>query len=262
LKKEGSIGVFDSGLGGISVLSDIHKSMPNESLIYYGDSLNAPYGIKSKSEVYELSKRVCNTLLEKNCKAVVIACNTATSAAVTKLREEFSIPIIGMEPAVKPALEKVQGKVLVLATEMTLREDKFNFLIHKIDSNDRVIKFPAPMLVTLVENHFQDPTLVEKTIGDLFRNINENIEAVVLGCTHFIFLRDVIQSYFGNHIKVIDGNFGTVTQLRRQLEKHNLCSEALDDGKIEIYNSRGDEYIQKSWEMLTYFKSGVVRDGK
>jgi glutamate racemase len=133
LNKNSSIGVFDSGLGGLSVLATLQKLLPNESYIYVGDSKNAPYGTKSKEEVLELSRQICNQLVSLDVKAIVIACNTATSAAVNQLREEYDIPIIGMEPAVKPALRQSKGKVAVLATEMTLKEEKFQKLIESLE---------------------------------------------------------------------------------------------------------------------------------
>ena len=134
LNRQSRIGIFDSGLGGISVLYEIHKLLPNESIVYYGDSGNAPYGVKSKEVVYELSKNICDYLIEnEGVKAIVIACNTATSAAVDKLRGQYNIPIIGMEPAIKPAIVGTKGAIVVLATEMTLKEEKFNNLLHSFE---------------------------------------------------------------------------------------------------------------------------------
>lgn len=253
MDRHGKIGIFDSGLGGISVLAEVHKLMPNESLIYFGDSLNAPYGIKTKEEVYKLSKVICDQFVGMGCKAIVIACNTATSAAVNRLRQEFEIPIIGMEPAIKPALLKTEGKVLVLATEMTLKEDKFKFLLNKIDQEDRIIKWPAPRLVTLVENDFENTQVIDETIKELFSTLNEPIKALVLGCTHFIFLKKQIAQYFGAEVAIIDGNLGTSIHLKRQLEERGLEALTQNDPSIEILNSKGEAFVEKSQKMLSFF---------
>ena len=180
------IGVFDSGLGGLSVLKTIHEVLPYENLVYYGDSLHAPYGVKSKEEVFLLSKVICDYFVELGCKAIVIACNTATSAAVTRLRALFDIPIIGMEPAVKPAFTQTEGQVAVLATEMTLKEEKFNALIRELNADQRISKFPAPEWVTCVENYFADHEYVQNCVNTFLDEHLKNAETLVLGCTHYI----------------------------------------------------------------------------
>ena len=148
-----AIGVFDSGLGGISVLRDLKKLMPNEDFIYFGDSAYAPYGIKTKDEITKRCVEIIDFFIEKGVKAVVIACNTATSAAIKELRETYNITIIGIEPAIKPAVEsKKQGKIIIMATTMTLAEKKFNNLMDKYKDEREIIKLPAPGLVEFVES--------------------------------------------------------------------------------------------------------------
>ncbi|MDN5300166.1 MAG: glutamate racemase [Clostridiales bacterium] len=252
VKASGRIGIFDSGLGGLSVMAAIHQLMPNESLLYYGDSKNAPYGIKTKEAVYDRSKAICDLLIEEGCKAIVIACNTATSAAVTKLRETLSVPIIGMEPAIKPALSMTEGKVLVLATAMTLKEDKFNQLVLDMSAESQILRWPAPDLVTLVENDFDNEKLVAETVSKCFATLTEAPKAVVLGCTHFVFLKKEIEAYFNHEAVVIDGNLGTAQQLKRQLEKRNLCIEGIKEGTLEIRNSFGEAFEEKSKCMLSH----------
>jgi len=255
------IGVFDSGLGGLSVLYEIHKSLPNENLIYVGDSLNAPYGTRSKEEVFKLAKTICDYFISKNCKAIVIACNTATSAAVIKLRELYDIPIIGMEPAIKPALELSKGNILVMATEMTLTESKFSNLMMTISGSERITKWPAPSLVPLVENHFDNAQMKMETLRDCLSGIKETPEAIVLGCTHFIFLKKEIQQLFFQKVRIVDGNKGTVQQLIRQLETFNCLNRQNKVGSIEIENSKGDAYVKKSWKMLSYLEKGCNDHG-
>lgn len=153
--KYNPIGFFDSGLGGISVLKESIKLLPNENFIYFGDSINAPYGSKSIEEIRELTNKAIEFLISKNVKAIVIACNTATSASVNELRDKYSkdIPILGIEPALKPAsLSNKKGSIVVMATERTLSEKKFFDLMDKVAKQRDVIKLPCPSLVKFVEN--------------------------------------------------------------------------------------------------------------
>lgn len=219
------IGVFDSGLGGVSVVYTIHQMMPLESIVYIGDSVNAPYGTKSPEAVFEHSKAVCDRLVSEGVKAIVIACNTATSAAAERLRGLYDIPIIGMEPAVKPALKASEGTVLVLATEMTLREKKFQNLLASLKDSERVVKCPAPDLVTLVETQLSEKRLIRKTVAQYLDAFPEP-DAIVLGCTHFIFLKQVIAAYYDGRVPIFDGNLGTARQLQKQLKQRNLLIES------------------------------------
>lgn len=254
MDKFSKIGVFDSGLGGLSVLHTIRQIMPNESLIYIGDSKNAPYGIKEKSEVLSLSKQVCNTLIENDVKAIVIACNTATSAAVNELRSAYDIPIIGMEPAIKPALRQTDGKVLVLATEMTLKEEKFQQLLDSLEEGYRVIKWPAPEWVELVENHMSDTIRVRSEVEELLSKVTEKVDAVVLGCTHFIFLKPLIRAYYNNKVEIFDGNMGTALQLKNLLESNHCLNDQIDVGSINIINTKSDVFVEKSYEMFDWLE--------
>ncbi|MBS7527135.1 glutamate racemase [Fusibacter paucivorans] len=264
MKAHGRIGIFDSGLGGLSVMAAIHQLMPNESLLYYGDSKNAPYGIKTKEAVYDRSKEICDLFIAEGCKAIVIACNTATSAAVTKLREVMPVPIIGMEPAIRPALRMTKGKVLVLATAMTLKEDKFNLLVQDMSAESRILRWPAPDLVTLVENDFDNENLVTEAVSKCFASLKdtEKPDAVVLGCTHFVFLKREIETYFNHEAVVIDGNFGTAQQLKRQLEIKNLCVNDEEVGTLEIRNSFGEAFEKKSKDMLSHLLKEARHHGE
>lgn len=254
LDKFSKIGVFDSGLGGLSVLHTIRQIMPNESLIYIGDSGNAPYGTKEKSEVLNLSKKVCDILVSKDVKAIVIACNTATSAAVNELRRAYDIPIIGMEPAIKPALRQTEGKVLVLATEMTLKEEKFQQLVDSLEEGYRIIKMPAPEWVGLVENHMSESDYVKKEVEGFLDKVTDKIDAVVLGCTHFIFLKSYIKAYYKEQVEIFDGNMGTALQLKNLLESHKWLNDKSEVGSIEIINTKSDVFVEKSYEMFDWLE--------
>jgi len=254
-----AIGVFDSGMGGISVLASLITSMPYEKFIYYGDSLHAPYGIKSVEEVINLSISVCDLLISKGVKAIVVACNTATSAAIKVLREKYNIPIIGMEPAIKPAIEVARDKkVLVMATPITLKEKKFYELTKRLAIEDKIIKLPAPELVEIVESGNIEGTIPEAQIKEYFSNLNlEEIGSVVLGCTHFVFLSEVIKNFLGPHIYLIDGNMGTAKHLKNiLLSKSLLRTTSSKNGNIEIFNSSDDEMIMGLSRFLLDYSLG------
>ncbi len=238
-----TIGVFDSGLGGLSVVKEIKKLMPNEHIIYFGDSANAPYGTKSTDEVLELSRAVAKKLQSFEVKAIVVACNTASSAAGKALRKELDIPIILMEPALKPAVKACpEGKILVLATAVTLREKKFQKLLARFQ-HANITLLPAGELVEIVESQQFEQT--QATLENL--SPTKDYDAVVLGCTHYVFLKEQIQQYF-KAATIFDGNLGTAKQLQSRLAKADLLSDN-NSGKIEILNSNS-AMLKRSHELL------------
>lgn len=253
--KEKAIGVFDSGLGGISVLRELRKSMPNEKFIYYGDSANAPYGTKTKEEIIERCEKIIEFFLKEGVKAIVIACNTATSAAANILREKYDyLPIIGMEPALKVAADgKSDNTIVVMATPLTLREEKFNNLMSQYNHNNRVIKMPCPQLVNIVENDLlDDEEIVENQIKDYYKDLDmDKINSVVLGCTHFVFYKDYMKKILNNNINIVDGNLGTTNHLKETLRERNELRSENKEGSITILNSSKDEkFIRLSVKLL------------
>lgn len=253
--KDKAIGVFDSGLGGISVLKDLVQSMPNERFIYFGDSANAPYGIKTKEEITQRCVEIIDFFLEKGVKAIVIACNTATSAAANILREKYlHIPIIGMEPALKVAAEgQNKNTIVVMATPLTLKEDKFNNLMSKYDDNNTVIKMPCPELVNIVENDLlDDKEVVHNQLKYYYKDLNmDKIDSVVLGCTHFVFYREYMESLLNESINIVDGNLGTTNHLKEILREGNELRDNDEEGSVEIYNSSNDKrFIKLSQKLL------------
>lgn len=244
------VGIFDSGMGGISVLKEAKKILPGESFIYFGDGANIPYGTKSVDELILLSDTICEMFIEKySVKAIVIACNTATSAAVRTLRKKYDIPIIGMEPALKPAVKAHYGGMVgVLATPVTLREDKFKRLSSLYNETTTVVNLPAPNLVELVERGIVEGPEAIKEIEIALGNHKSKVDALVLGCTHFVFLRRAIQELFGDSVEVYDGNSGTIRNLRNTLKARNLLSNC-EDGSIIILNSGGNQLVDQSWTL-------------
>lgn len=246
LKKENPIAVFDSGMGGISVLRELVKVLPGEDFIYYGDSANAPYGTKKLEEVRELTCTHAHNLFEEGAKGLVVACNTATSAAVRVLREQYpDIPIVGIEPAVKPAVESGKHpRVLVMATPMTIREEKFHKLMDRYTSDAEIIPLACPGLMNFVERGDLDGEDLQKYLTELLFEFQEHkVDAVVLGCTHYPFVKAMIQKTLGDEVQLFDGGAGTAREMKRRLMEAGLLNEREQGGQIEFRNSLPD--VQK-----------------
>lgn len=253
------IGIFDSGMGGLTVLKTALDILPNEDFVYLGDSNNAPYGIKSKEKVIELSDNICEMFINKyDVKAIVIACNTATSVAVDILRKKYNIPIIGMEPAIKPAIENNNGgKIVVLATEMTLKEKKFNDLITQYNQNNIITKVPCTKLVEIVENIDFNEIRLNHIIDECLENV-DNIESIVLGCTHFIFIKEFLKKKFNKKISIYDGNEGTIINLKNILEDKKLRNTINNHGKIKIINSADSNTLNRSKKLFNKYIEGSL----
>lgn len=237
------IGFFDSGVGGISVLKTAYEQMPKENYIYYGDSANAPYGERTESDIKALSLAAGEFLFSKGVKAIVMACNTATSAAVKMMRAEYNIPVISMEPAVKPALEASEGgKVLVLATPATVTQSRYLGLIDRLGAKDRVINIGCSGLVELVEYGKTDAQSIHQYLDKkLGAFADEAIDAAVIGCTHYSFVENHIKSYlqsrFNSNASVFDGRHGTARQLWRVLTEQDMLCQSTGQGSISFFTS-------------------------
>lgn len=240
------IGIFDSGMGGISVLAEALKVLKNESFVYFGDNLYAPYGTKPSDKIYERANYIVNFLIQKNVKAILIACNTASSVAAEKIRMEYHLPIVAMEPALKPAALEFPGKdIAVLATELTLKLEKFKRLMNKYGSN--AVPIACPKIVEYVESLDQDE---DKLIEYLKSLIDKNkYSAIVLGCTHFVFVKDIIADLYSG-AKIFDGNLGTAKQLAKILKNKDLLSDGRNAQKVEFYSSSNDPLTLKLMQNL------------
>lgn len=229
------IGIFDSGIGGITVLKELLKVLPGEDYIYYADTDNVPYGTKSKETVARYVDQAVAYLAGKSVRAVVVACNTATSVAIDDLRKKYAIPIIGMEPAVKPAvMNHHEKKVLVTATSLSLKEKKLASLIGKLHAESLVVKQELDRLVRFAESGTFEGAEVENYLKETLKkhNLNE-FSSIVLGCTHFIYFRPIIETIAGEYrVDVIDGNLGTANHV-----KHLLENESAGSGKVRFVKS-------------------------
>lgn len=234
------IGVFDSGLGGISVLQACARLLPCEDFLYYGDSANAPYGEKPVEEVRRLSADCARRLLDAGCKAIVVACNTATSAAITDLRLAHpGVPIIGIEPAVKPAAQADDSStVLVLATPLTIHEQKYQNLAAAFCHEANVISLPCAGLAEMIDSGVLEGPELERYLQELFFPFRHcSVDYMVLGCTHYPFILPAIRRCFERPVAVIDGSSGTARQLRRRLEETRLLTRRTTPGEVRFENS-------------------------
>ena len=242
-KTQGFIGVMDSGVGGISVLKSMVVSLPHEDFVYYGDSANAPYGEKSADEVRRLTFKIAHMLIEEGAKALAVACNTATSAGISTLRETYpDIPIIGVEPAIKPAALSTgqKSQVLVMATPITLRQKKYLRLADSLSDKADFISVPCPGLAGRIEQGNLESKDLTEMLQDLIGKYRGKADCVVLGCTHYPFIKKQIRQVIGD-LPLFDGNEGTAKELSRRLREAGLLNSKAEEGRIIFRSSRDTE---------------------
>jgi len=240
------IGIFDSGVGGLSILREIRRAFASEDLLYVADSACVPYGDKSPQFVKARSFAITEFLVNRNAKAIVVACNTATGAAITTLRLRFSVPIVGIEPAVKPAVGKTaSGVVAVLATSGTLSSDKFAKLLARFGGNVDILIQPCAGLVEQVETgelHGEKArALTAKYVLPL---LERGADTIILGCTHYSFLAPLIREIAGPRVSIVDPNAAIAHELRRRLESHNLLSPVPHSGEERFWTSGSPDDVK------------------
>lgn len=251
------IGVFDSGLGGASVLREALRLLPNENYIYYGDNGNAPYGDRPEHEITDLTLRCVHNLLEMGCKAILVACNTATANCIDTIRTELNVPVVSVEPAIRPACQyRGKGKVLMMATLATTRLERYLALQQRMPDPHRVINIPCPGIVERIEAGL----LGDSDFDDLFDGYlapYEGLETdgIVLGCTHYVFIPGAFRRAACRHLRgpciVYDGNEGTVHQLARILEEHGLQNLA-GKASVEFHTSGSRSRYEPLFERLLF----------
>ena len=223
-QKKLKIGIFDSGIGGLTVLHQAMLLLPEEEYLFYADTDHVPYGEKTKEEIVRYVSGAVRFMVEKGVKAVVIACNTATSVAIGALRREYAIPVLGIEPAVKPAVEENDGKrIMVIATPVTVREERLKNLIARMDEDHLVDLLPLPKLVRFAEaGNFRSPEVSAYLCGQFAGYDLENYSSLVLGCTHFNFFKDTLSEIFPRSVDFLDGSEGTANHLAEVLRENGL----------------------------------------
>jgi len=262
------IGIFDSGVGGLSVLRAIHKQMPEESVIYFGDQGHIPYGPRSMEQIRNFSEAITNFLLEQNAKIIVVACNTASAAALKYLREKFpQVQFVGMEPAVKPAAEHTQtGKVGVLATPATFQGALYASVVERFANEVELFQSTCNGLVQEIEQGNLEGSRTREILEDaLLPMLEKNIDTVVLGCTHYPFVIPLIQRIIGENVataprrrvRVIDPAPAVAKQVRRLLEAGGMRSLSSTRGGVKFYTS-GDPALFKSMLPVLLREDGEV----
>ncbi len=251
------IGIFDSGVGGTSIWKEIHQLLPYENTIYLADSKNAPYGQKSKDEIINLSIKNTEYLLNKNCKLIVVACNTATTNAISHLREKYNVPFIGIEPAIKPAsLNTTTNNIGILATRGTLNSQLFATTSNKLNNNINIIEQVGEGLVELIEKgELHHPKMTDLLKKHLAEFLKFNIDYLVLGCTHYPYLIPQIQKIIGTKIRIIDSGYAVAKQTKRVLEKNNLLNTTGTNGFIEFYSNANKTILTT---LLSQYKKASV----
>ena len=245
----GKIGLFDSGLGGLSILKELVKLLPNEDYLFYEDSINNPYGEKTEDELMNITSNIVDYLLDNECKIIVIACNTATTTCMKKLREKYPNTIfVGTVPAIKVACDNGYKNIINFSTPNTKNSKRVDELIHDYKSSDQTIyNISGENLANLVELDKKEE------IGNLLDRVlspyKDNIDALVLGCTHYSLIKDEINKVLPNAV-LLDGTIGVSEEVKRQLINHNLLNNSNAKGEIKIINSKDDSLIERSFDIL------------
>jgi glutamate racemase len=252
------IGFFDSGIGGTSIWKEVHQLLPNESTIYLADSKNAPYGQKSKEKIIEFSIKNTEFLLNKNAKIIIVACNTATTNAISTLRKKYDIPFIGIEPAIKPAgLITKTKKIGVLATQGTIQSDLFEKTSLSLDTTIKIIEQVGEGLVDLIEKGEIESKQMQKLLYKYLNPmIEKNIDALVLGCSHFPYLIPHIKDIIGNKIKIIDSGSAVARQTKKILTRLDILQNNKNNLTHEFYSNKNTKILS---ELLNNKKVKLIK---
>lgn len=249
-----TIGVFDSGVGGLSILDEALQQLPHHNYIYFADSANAPYGDKPPQWIAERSLQICRYLMEQDCSAIVVACNTATAEAIATIRSTLDIPIIGVEPGIKPAaMQSQNGIVGVLATEATLNSDKFNALLATLPEHCQFIKQAGAGLVPLIEAGLIETPEMQALLRSHLKPIqDQGADTLVLGCTHYPFLKKMIRAVVGDSMTLIDTSDAVVRQLLRQMHQQGLIVGSKHSPKLSLLSTANADTLEAMAERLLH----------
>lgn len=252
MEKQKSIGIFDSGVGGLSIGRAIKQLLPDEDIVYFADTEFSPYGNKSQNIINQRSEDIVNFLINQGCKIIVVACNTATVNSIRSLRLKVSIPLVGVEPAIKPAaLQSKSGVIGILATEQTIQSESFNQLKSQYSQSVQIETKACPQFVTLVENlHHESQEALEIAEEYIRPLLLKGSDQIVLGCTHFSFLKPAICNVVGEDVNIIDTAAPVALQVKRILESFNLEKENSTTPSVEFWTSGGVNKIIKSLSQL------------
>lgn len=250
------IGVFDSGVGGLTVVSEIMRQLPGENLVYFGDTARVPYGSKSKKTVLKYSKQIVRFLKTKNVKAIVVACNTASALALDEIADELDIPIIGVvKPGAKMAVETTRtGNVGVIGTESTIKSGIYNDYIRELNSDITVVSKPCPLFVPLVEEGLLEDRVTDDIVGRYLRVMKEyKVDSLVLGCTHYPLISNAIERFMGKRVQLVNPAFETAKSLKELLTEQGMLNASKKKPEYQYYVSDGvEKFISFADNVLPY----------
>ena len=238
------IGVFDSGVGGLTVAREIMRQLPEENVVYFGDTARVPYGSKSKNNIIRFSRQIIHFLRTKKVKAIVIACNTASALALDTVQKEFDIPIIGVIiPGARAAVSETRnGKIGVLGTEATIKSETYTKVIRSLKADAEVVGKPCPLFVPLVEEGFAKHRITEEVIDIYLADMKKtDIDTMILGCTHYPLLRSRIMEYFGEKVHIVNPAYETAMDLKAILKERNIANQSGEPGTYDFYVSDAAE---------------------
>ena len=243
------IGLFDSGLGGLSILKGLLKELPNENYLFYEDSINNPYGTKSEDELFDITCNIVDYLLKENCKIIVIACNTATTSCMAKLREKYSnVIFVGTVPAIKVAHDNNYKNVINLSTAYTQNSKRVNELLNDYTNKEETIRnISGENLANLIELDKKEE--IYELLTKLLIPYKDQCDALILGCTHYSLIKNEFKKVLPNTV-LLDGVDGVTNEVKRQLTNNNLLNDSNEKGTIEIINSKSEDLVKKSLEIL------------
>lgn len=257
-KNDAPIGVFDSGIGGLTVVREIMRQLPNENIVYFGDTARVPYGSKSKDTIIRYARQIIRFLKTKQVKAIVVACNTASALALDVIREEVDIPIIGVvTPGARAAIEVTKtNKIGVIATEATIRSEIYTHIIQGVNPEITVVGKACPLFVPLVEEGFAKHKVTGEMIEYYLASIKEtDIDSLILGCTHYPLLRSRIRAYMGDSINLVNPAYETAMDLKNLLEENEIVHSGLGEehGSYSFYVSdTADKFKEFANSILPY----------
>lgn len=255
-RKTAPVGVFDSGVGGLTVAREISRQLPNENIVYFGDTARVPYGSKSQNTIIRFSEQIIRFLKTKQVKAIVIACNTASALALDAVRDEFDVPVMGVViPGARAAVEATKNrKVGVVGTDATVQSGMYTKIIREMAPDVDVIEKACPLFVPLVEEGFKEHVVTDEIIEYYLESMrNSDIDAMILGCTHYPLLRSKIRSYMGEKIQIVNPAYETAMDLKKLLAEYDMEN----DGSTEEH-SRYSFYVSDAAEKFRRFANTVM----
>lgn len=260
--RKAPVGVFDSGVGGLTVAREIMRQLPDENIVYFGDTARLPYGSKSRESVIRFSRQIIRFLQTKKVKAIVIACNTATAQALETVQQEFDTPIIGViSPGARAAVKETKNKKIgVIGTEGTIRSNEYTRVIHRLMPEASVYGKACPLFVPLVEEGFAKHTITEQVIDIYLREMRESeVDTMILGCTHYPLLRSSIMKYMGDKVHIVNPAYETAMELRACLKERGAANVNEEFNKYEFYVSDAAEKFRQFANSVLPYDVGSIR---